>query len=133
MRLERLRLELRMKLAPDEMRMIGQLDHLDVSPVRRRTRDFHTGGCHRLLILAIEFVTMAVPLANFGLAVNSEGESVRFNLARPGAKPHRPAEFLYSAQFAQLVDHAMRRRRIELARIRIRQSHHVACKLDARG
>ncbi len=37
MRLQRLRLEFRMELAADEMRMIGQLYHLDVGPIRRRT------------------------------------------------------------------------------------------------
>src|SRR5215472_8789462 len=34
MRFERLRLEFGMELAPDKVRMIGQLHHLDISPVR---------------------------------------------------------------------------------------------------
>src|SRR5437899_662021 len=39
MRLQGLRLEFRMKLAPDEMRMAGDLHHLHVSAVGRRARE----------------------------------------------------------------------------------------------
>src|SRR5271168_3658793 len=39
MRLKGLRFEFRVELASDEMRMIGQFDHFDVSPVGRGTGD----------------------------------------------------------------------------------------------
>src|SRR5271167_1116046 len=42
MRLQRLRLELRMKLASDEMWMVEQFDHLDVGAIRRRAGDAHS-------------------------------------------------------------------------------------------
>ena len=64
MRLQRLRLELRMELAPDKVRMIRQLHHLHVSPVRRRSGNPQAGRNHRLFVFAIEFVTMPVPLAD---------------------------------------------------------------------
>src|ERR1700733_14696893 len=76
---------------------------------------------------------MAVPvaLADLQLSVNLLGQGTRLNLARPRTQPHRPAEFLYPTQLPQLVNHAMGRRRIELARVRFRQSHDVARKFDA--
>src|SRR5713226_8180304 len=50
MRLQRLRLELGMELAADEMRMVRQLDHLNVSAVGRRTGNSQPRRHHRLLV-----------------------------------------------------------------------------------
>src|SRR5258708_5005231 len=115
MRLQRLRLELGMELAADEMRMIRQFHHLYVSTVRRRPRNSQSRRHHRLLVFAVEFVAMAVALADFQLAVDFVGQRVGLNLASPCAQPHGAAQFFDAAQLAQLVDHAMRRRLIELA------------------
>src|ERR1700679_4390999 len=68
MRLQRLRFEFGMKLASDEMRMAGQLNHLYVGAIRRRSRNPHSRGHHRLFIFSIKFVTMPVPLADLTLA-----------------------------------------------------------------
>src|SRR5580700_11640972 len=76
---------------------------------------------------------MAVTLADFKLAVDLVGQSVGLNLASPRAQTHGAAKFFHAAQLAQLVDHSMRRRLIELARIRIRQSYDIAGKLHASG
>src|SRR6202035_5819853 len=84
-----------------------------------------------LLILTIELITMPMPLADLKLAINSMRQSSRFDFASPRPQPHGPAEFLHATQFAQLVNHPMRSRRIELARISIGQSANVASKLDA--
>src|SRR5258708_35069994 len=115
MRLQRLRLELGMELAADEMRMIRQSHHLYVSTVGRRPRNSQSRRHHRLLVFAVEFVAMAVALADFQLAVDFVGQRVGLNLASPCAQPHGAAQFFDAAQLAQLVDHAMRRRLIELA------------------
>src|SRR5712692_4322569 len=56
MRLQRLRLELGMELASDEVRVIGQLNHFDVGSVRGRPRDPQSRRYQGLLILAVEFV-----------------------------------------------------------------------------
>src|ERR1035438_1876759 len=118
MRLQRLRLEFRMKLAPDKKRMSRNLHHLYISSIRSRTRNTQPSRHHRLLILTVKFVTMPVALADFRLPVNLMGQRPRLNLARPRSKPHRTAQVLYATQLAQLVNHAMWSRLIELTRIR---------------
>src|SRR5580704_2757151 len=132
MRLQRFRLELRMELAPDKMRMVRKFDDLHISSIRRRPRYSQPACRQSFLILAIEFVTMPVPLADLKLAINLMRQSSRLNLASPRAQPHGAAKFLHAPQLAQFVDHPMRSRGIELARISIRQSAHIACKLDTR-
>src|SRR2546425_4691782 len=131
MRLQRLRLELRMELATNKMRMPRNLYHLDISAVRSRSRNFQAAGNHRLFVFAIEFVAMPVPLTNFCLAVNPKRQSVRLDLARPRAQTHRPTQLFHAPQLAQFVDHAMWRGRIKLAGIGLRQPADVARKLDA--
>src|SRR5580698_315366 len=131
MRLERLRLEFRMELAADKMRMVGQLHHLHVSSIGGRTGDAQSRRRQRPFILAVEFITMPVALADFGRPINPVRQRVWLDLARPRAKTHRAAKLFNAAQFAQFVDHPMRRCRIELARVCLGQSHHIARKLDA--
>src|ERR1022692_891469 len=98
MRFQRLRLELGMKLASDEMRMIRQFHDLDISSVGRRAGDAQPGRHHRLFIFAIEFVTMAVALADLELAVDLVRQRVGLNLASPCAQTHGAAKFLDSSQ-----------------------------------
>src|SRR6266852_4408677 len=86
--LQRLRLELGMELAADEMRMVGQFDHLNVSAIGRRTGNSQSRRHHRLLVFAVEFVAMAVALADFQLAVDLAGQRVGFNFESPCAQPH---------------------------------------------
>src|ERR1039458_6884013 len=74
---------------------------------------------------------MTVALADLKLAVNFMRQSVGFNLASPCAQTHGAAKFFDAAQLAQLVNHTMRRRLIELAGIGIFQPDHVARKLNA--
>src|ERR1700691_2446294 len=105
MRLQRLRLELGMELASDEMRMIRQFHHLNVCAVRRRTRDSQPCRHHWLFVFAVEFVTMAVALADFELAVDLVGQGAGLNLAGPCAQAHGAAKFFYTAQLAELVNH----------------------------
>src|ERR1700739_4612254 len=131
MRLQRLRLELWMELAADEMRMVRQLHHLYVGSIRRGSRNLQSRRRHWLFILTIEFIAVPVALADFRLPVNAIGQRARLDLARPGAQPHRPAQFFHAAQLAQLIDHTGGGSRIELARIRFRESHYIPRKLDA--
>jgi hypothetical protein len=80
----------------------------------------------RLFVFAVEFVTMAVALADLVLAIGFVRQRVRLHLAGPRAQPHGAAQLFHAAQLAQLVDHAMRRRRIELARVGLLQAADVA-------
>src|SRR5215471_1828338 len=80
-RLQRLRLELRVKLAPDEVRMVRQFNHFDVGSVGSRTGNAQSRRGQGLFILAIEFVTVAVTLADFGLAVDAVSQGPRLDFA----------------------------------------------------
>src|SRR5271169_3794918 len=76
---------------------------------------------------------MAVALADFELAINPVSQRVGLNLASPCAQTHGASKFFHAAQLAQLVNHAMRRGGIELARICIGQANYIAGKLNASG
>src|SRR5436305_1649406 len=97
MRLERLGLEFRMKLASDEVWMIGQFNHFYVRAIRSGAGDSQAGGGQGLFVFPVELISVAMPFADFRLAVNLVGQSARFNLASPGAKPHRAAQFFHAA------------------------------------
>jgi len=85
MRLKWLRFELRVELAADEMRMIGQFDHLHVGTVRRRTRNAQARRVECLFIFTVELVAVAMALADFGLAINSVGQGIGLDFAGPGS------------------------------------------------
>ena len=85
-----------------------------------------------LLVFAIEFVTMTVAFADFGLSVDLVGKRIRLDLAGPRAQTHGAAQFFHAAQFAQFVDHAMRSGRIEFAGVGVRQAADIARKFNAR-
>ena len=74
---------------------------------------------------------MAVPLADLSLAVDFVRQRAGLDLARPRAQAHGATQFFHTAQFAQLVNHAVRRCLIELAGISVQQPADVAGKLDA--
>src|ERR1700676_1019392 len=133
MRLKRLRFELGMKLAAHEVRMVRQFHHFDISPIRCRTGNAQTRGNHWLFVFPIEFVAMAVTLADLKLAVDFVCQRGGLNFAGPGSQSHGSTQFFYTAEFAEFIDHAMRRCGIELARICFRQSNYIAGKLDACG
>src|SRR5436190_156185 len=130
MRLQRLRFELRMKLAANKMWMAGNLDHFDVRAIRSRPGDSQPAGNHRVFIFTVELVAVTMAFADFGLRINLVRQRVGLNLARPCPQSHGSAKFLHTTQFAQLVNYAMRSRLIELAGIRTRQAADVSGKLD---
>ena len=66
---EWLRLKLRMELAAEEPRMVGQFDDFDVRAIGSFSGDAETGGDENFLVVAIEFIAMAVALADFQFAV----------------------------------------------------------------
>ena len=68
-------------------------------------------------VFAIEFVAMAMALADFGLSVSPAREAVFGQQAGIRAQAHGAAELVDALQLAQLVNHAIRRGRIELGGI----------------
>ena len=66
MRFERLGFEFRMELAAQEPRMVRDLADLDVHAVRGLAGDAQAALRENLLIFAVEFVAMAVALADLG-------------------------------------------------------------------
>ena len=82
----------------------------------------------RTLLSALESAghAMLFTMANADTGGHAINKMIRDHVAS-----HRSAQFFHSTQLAQFIDHAMRCRRIKLARIRLRQPHDVACKLDA--
>src|SRR6266480_4219541 len=97
MRLERLRLEFRMELATNEVWMVRQLNDFYVRAIRSGAGDLQAGGGQGLFVFPVELISVAMPFADFRLAVNFVGQSARFNLASPGAKPHGAAQFFHAA------------------------------------
>src|SRR5208337_2337041 len=91
-----------------------------------------TRSRERFFVFAVEFITVPVTLADLKLAVDPVRQGSRLDFAGPGAQPHGAAQLFYATQFAQLIDHAVRRRGIELAGIGLGQTANVARELDAR-
>src|SRR5579859_1716653 len=117
MRLERLGFELGMKLAAQIPRMISDLADLDVGAIGSLAGNPQTGRCQNLLIFAIELVAVTMPLADLRRAISLVREAAFHQQAWPRAQPHGAAQIVDTLQLAQLVNDAMRRARIEFARI----------------
>src|SRR5579885_2797828 len=73
MRLEWLRLEFRVELAAEEVRMVRNLKDLDVSSVRRGSGNAKSSAGEQRFVLAIEFVAMTMTLADLRLAIGARG------------------------------------------------------------
>src|SRR5215472_1740177 len=85
MRLQRLGLEFRMELAAEEPRMLGRLDNFHIIFVWRPSRNFQSRRHQRFLEVAVEFIAMAVALADFELTVRLVRKGARFEFAGPRA------------------------------------------------
>src|ERR1700746_1859297 len=109
MRRKRLRFELGMKLAAEEPGMVGRLDDLDVGAIGCAPGDAKSRVHEPLLVIAIEFVAVPVPLAYFKRAVSAMRERTRLDPAGPRSQTHRAAHLVNAQQLAQLINHAMLR------------------------
>ena len=63
------RLELRVELAAQEVRVIHYLDDLNVGAVRRCAGDTHARASEHSFIFAIEFIAVPVTLANLSCTI----------------------------------------------------------------
>src|SRR5712672_3569389 len=98
MRLQWLRFEFWMELAADEERVIRDLDHLDVRAVRCRAGDAQAAAGEHGFVFAVEFVAMAMALADFKIAVDAVRQRVGLYLARPRAQAHGAAQLVDATQ-----------------------------------
>ena len=76
---------------------------LDVRAVGRLAGDPQAAAFSTLFVFAIEFVAMAMALADLARAVGLVREAALGQLAGPSAQPHRAAQFVDALQLAQLV------------------------------
>src|SRR5258708_5080055 len=102
-RLQRLRLELRMELATQIPRMIRELADFDVYAVGSFPGQAQSVLGQDLFIVAIEFVTMTMTLTDLGLAVGLAGETVFCEQAGIGAQAHGAAPLVDALPFPQFV------------------------------
>src|SRR5262245_43773434 len=133
MRLERLRLELGMELAAQIPRMTGNLADLDIRAVRRLARAPQPRRGQNIFIFAIELVAVPMPLADLGGSVGLVREAPFLQKTRPRPQPHGAAQLVDALELAKLVYDAVRRARVEFARIGALQAAHVARVLDYHG
>ncbi len=94
MRLEWLGFEFGMELAAQEPWMVGRFDDFNVIFVGSAAGDAEARAEQSFFVIAIEFVAMAVTLADFGLAVGFMCEGTWLQLAGPRAKAHGAAHFI---------------------------------------
>ena len=114
--------------------MIGDLADLDVGAVRRLARDAQSGGLQQLFVLAIEFVAMAMALADLARAVSLAGETASASArraTRPAAwcRPVRPRPSVRA--ICKITRCGVRG--IELGGIGVVQAADVARELDHHG
>src|SRR5690348_13270682 len=130
MGLERLGLEFGMELAAEEPWVLGRLNDFDVIFVGRAAGDFQAGGNQSFFIFAIKFVAVAVPLADFELAIGPMSERAGFEFAGPRAEAHGAAHFVHAEKFAQFVNDAVGSLRVEFRAVRLLEAGGVAGVFD---
>ena len=130
-----------MELTGDEIRMSGQFHDLNQLAVRGRARDLETGPLQRFASfgIAVQLITMTMALGNqnpgrLGMsgAVQPGRQRIRFHYARIGSETHRAALLRNMFLLGHKIDDRMRRRFVELRRIRILPSHDVAREFNGR-
>src|SRR5207249_10822812 len=114
----RARLELRMELARDEPRMVGQLDDLDETPLVDGARDDEPRLHEPRPEMVVDLVAVAVTLVEDRLAVRPARTRLLRDLDRLRAEAHRAAEILDLLLLGEEVDHRVRGLRVHLRRVR---------------
>src|SRR5262249_25671673 len=84
--------------------MCGQLDDLHELAIERAPDDLEALLGEGLLVEAVEFVAVPVPLVDDRFAVQLTRLRARLELARIRPKPHRAAEVVHAEQIPELVD-----------------------------
>src|SRR4029077_13567524 len=115
-----------MELAGEKPGVVRSLDDFHIFSIRGAASDAEPGSGERFFVFAIKFVPVPVTFADFRGSVSSVGRGIFLDLAGPGAEAHGAAHFVHAEQLAQLVNHAMRRLRIEVGAVRAGEPRNVA-------
>ncbi len=91
MRVERLRLQLWMKLHPHEPGMVRPLDDLRQRPVRAHSAEQEPSRLKRRLVVDVDLIPVAVSLADPVRPVDGMDDAVAGQPCLVSAQPHRPA------------------------------------------
>ena len=70
MRVERAALQLGMELDPDEPGVVGPLDILGQRSVGRHSGEYQPAMFERVTLIGVDLIAMAMPFADFGLAID---------------------------------------------------------------
>src|SRR5690242_1143762 len=124
------RLELGVELAADEPGVVLELNDLDELPVRREAAQPHPVLHEEVAIAIRDLVTMPVPLAHLGHAVDLGGARATSEPTRVGAEPHRAAHVRHVLLRLHEGDHGVVAFRGELGRVAVLQLADVARELD---
>src|SRR5215469_716058 len=127
----RSRFVFRMRLRAEEERMRGEFDHLDEIRSEILAGDDHAVALEQLAVLVVELEAMPVALADLILSVEAMGERAWSDMAGIGTQAHRAAHRLQIALVLHEIDDGVQRFRLDLARMRLVESAHVARELDA--
>src|SRR6267143_7135848 len=133
MRSHRPRFQLRMELAADEPRMVGQFDHLDQLAVRRQSRRAQTVLRQHVAVGVRHLVPVAMALAHLRRVVGLRDTRTRTEPAGIVTEPHRAAHLLDAFLRAHQRDHRVFAFGGELARVRVGDLADVTRELDDRG
>src|SRR3546814_916003 len=112
MRIEWLRFELRVELDPDKPRMVGTLNDFRQHAVGRHARKDEAALLQAFAIGAVDFIAVAMPLADVVGTIDARDMAVRREFRFIGAKAHRAAQIGVGAALLQtfvahpLGDHA---------------------------
>src|SRR5213593_4023183 len=129
-RLPRPRAELRVELAGDEVRVLGDLDDLDELLLRPDAGDAEAGLLESGKVVVVHLVAVAVALLDDALAVQARGQAALAEDDRIETEPHRATLVGDRALLGQEVDHQVRRGRIELCGARAGEAADVPRVLD---
>ena len=129
-RVLRFRLEFRMELHGDEPGMVAKLDDLGELLVRIDAGDHEAGRLEVTLIVRVEFVAMAMPLADKRFAVAGCRARAFFEGTRLGSQPHRAPFVRHAPLLFEHADHGMRRPRFKFGAVGPGQLQHAAGELD---
>ena len=124
------RAELRVELARDEPRVVGELDDLDQPSIRRDAAEGHPGVAKHLSILVVELEAMAVPFVHDLLAVGLVRQRAGHELAWVQAEAHGAAHLVDVPLLGHEVDHRCRREGCELRRVGVRRVKGLAGEVD---
>src|SRR5262249_22073269 len=128
----RARLELRVELAGDEPRMVGQLDDLHEPPLLERAAYDEARLHEPRPIVVVDLLSVPVPLVDDGLTVGLRDARSPRPLPRVAAGPLRAAGILDLLLLRQQVDDRVWRLRVHVGRVRPLEPDHVARELRDR-